>query len=239
MLDFSVDGVITVGGNSVVTHGSPTATLKKHVLDALQSGINLGKIDKVVLVAGIYGEQDSTTVLTITKPSSDQVNVSCNITASTSYTITAIRLYSGTNIYFEIGGLNQAVNTGTVVNVSVTITVQLVPTLTGDLSGATISIQNITPYIADTLAGTSRLAELKINTININLPYSTSGTLQVSRPSDTELNVSKSFVVSTAGTLTKVYLVGGGTTPATLLEFTLSKSYGANLTLTVSFKFTT
>lgn len=238
MLGFKVDGVVTVNGNSVVVHGSPTDTLRAHVIDALYLGANLGKIDKVVFFDGT-SERDGTTPTTVinySKPSPDQVQISCNITATANYTIQSVRLYSGSILYFEIGGVNQAVTSGTVVSVTVTITVQLVPSLTGDLSGATIGTQNITPWVADTLIGTSRLSDLRIANILINLP-ATEGSLQTSRPDPRTLRVFKSFLVTQSGTLTKVYLVNSAQN--TILDISLSKSYAVNTTLNVTFLFTT
>jgi len=146
--------------------GSPTTTLKQHVIRALYDGTQLSKITKIALVDTGGTERDSTTSLSY-NVSGNQLTITCSITATASYTIGKVRAYAGTNLYFETTPSTQpAVNSGDTVNVTLTITVSISGTLTYGGSNYSMTMVNFGNLVCNVLAGNTSASGLKINLIN-------------------------------------------------------------------------
>lgn len=146
--------------------GSPTTTLKQHVIRALYDGTQLSKITKIALVDTGGTERDSTTSLSY-NVSGNQLTITCSITASASYTIGKVRAYAETNLYFETTPSTQpAVNSGDTVNVTLTITVSISGTLTYGGSSYSMTMVNFGNLVCNVLAGNTSASGLKINLIN-------------------------------------------------------------------------
>jgi len=146
--------------------GSPTTTLKQHVIRALYDGTLLSKITNIALVDTGGTERDSTTSLSYSV-SGNQLTITCSITASASYTIGKVRAYAGTNLYFETTPSTQpAVNSGDTVNVTLTITVSISGTLSYGGSSYSMTMVNFGNLVCNVLAGNASASGLKINLIN-------------------------------------------------------------------------
>jgi hypothetical protein len=146
--------------------GSPTTTLKQHVIRALYDGTLLSKITNIALVDTGGTERDSTTSLSYSV-SGNQLTITCSITASASYTIGKVRAYAGTNLYFETTPSTQpAVNSGDTVNITLTITVSISGTLTYGGSSYSMTMVNFGNLVCNVLAGNASASGLKINLIN-------------------------------------------------------------------------
>jgi hypothetical protein len=146
--------------------GSPTTTLKQHVIRALYDGTLLSKITKIALVDTGGSERDSTTSLSYSV-SGNQLTITCSITASASYTIGKVRAYAGTTLYFETTPSTQpAVNSGDTVNVTLTITVSISGTLSYGGSSYSMTMVNFGNLVCNVLAGNTSASGLKVNLIN-------------------------------------------------------------------------
>jgi hypothetical protein len=146
--------------------GSPTTTLKQHVIRALYDGTQLSKITKIALVDTGGTERDSTTSLSYSV-SGNQLTITCSITASASYTIGKVRAYAGTTLYFETTPSTQpAVNSGDTVNVTLTITVSISGTLSYGGSSYSMTMVNFGNLVCNVLAGNTSASGLKVNLIN-------------------------------------------------------------------------
>ncbi|MEM4570123.1 MAG: hypothetical protein QXE66_02315 [Desulfurococcaceae archaeon] len=142
--------------------GSPTSTLRNHLLYALYNGTQLGSLTKMVLVDTAGSERDYTTTLNFTV--GDSLVVQGTITVTASYTIAKVRLYSGTNLYFDTPVSEQkAVSPGDTVTATVTITLSG----SGSLTGYTYVLDQLRPYFYDVLRGARTASALDINKIRI------------------------------------------------------------------------
>jgi len=147
--------------------GSPTTTLKQHVIRALYDGTQLSKITNIALVDTGGTERDSTTSLSYSV-SGNQLTITCSITASASYTIGKVRAYAGTNLYFETTPSTQpAVNSGDTVNVTLTITVSISGTLVYGGSSYSMTMVNFGNLVCNVLAGNTSASGLKISQISL------------------------------------------------------------------------
>lgn len=128
-------------------HNSPTDTLKTDFINALlgTDSTPLTMIDRIVLVDTAGAERDSAT-LTSADWTVDTVNrrisTSKAITATASYTFNRVRLKSGTKTYFEASVESRSVSSGTVVNVSVVITMSITWSVLAQPPGASTVVRS-------------------------------------------------------------------------------------------------
>lgn len=250
---------INGGSFAVETHGSPTATLRKFVIDALQSGANLSKVGKVVLVDTQGFERDYTTSLNISMPPSNQpqnnFTISCSISSTAEYDIARVRIYDvNGNMYFDITlSSPQRITSGSSVSITITITITTDVSLTGELSGGS-PVDYLRQLVRDVLAGvtdpvyttTVTVDKLKISDVSMSVASGTvsSGTLSITRVDDYTLNVYKDFtatsdvIVSGVSILSSfAYPISGNNVPH--ISVSISKSYSANTRLSVAFSIRT
>jgi hypothetical protein len=163
-LDLSLDvkGLIELNGESLLLHGSPTTTVRQHVIRALYDGTLLSKITKIALVDTGGTERDSTTSLSYSV-SGNQLTITCSITATASYTIGKVRAYAGTILYFETTPSTQpTVASGDVVNITLTITVSISGTLTYAGTSYSMTMVNFGNLVCNVFAGNKTASDLKI-----------------------------------------------------------------------------
>ncbi|MEM4846749.1 MAG: hypothetical protein QW794_03205 [Thermosphaera sp.] len=155
--------VVIKASADVVEHlGSPTSQLRTHILYALYNGTQLGTLTKIVLVDTGGAERDYTTTLQFSTGAT--LTVQGTITATASYTIARVRLYSGANLYFDTPVSEQkAVSPGDTVTATVTITLSG----SGSLTGYTYVLDQLRPYFYDVLRGARTASALNINKIRI------------------------------------------------------------------------
>jgi hypothetical protein len=199
-IGFDVKGELGVGNIKSSLHGSPTTTVRQHVISALANGTNLGKIDKIVLVDSGGTERDSTTSLSYsisTGTNQATLTITCTISITAAYTVAKVRAYSGTNLYFDTSlSTSINVNSGDSASVTLTITISFSGTLTyGTISAsgdATYPSHTLTYRIAQVLSGGTSVSNLKITSVYFHLWYSGTTT-------ETSKTVSPSVTVSSDG----------------------------------------
>jgi len=147
---------IIIGGEKI--HNSPTATLKQHIINALNAGADLSQINKIVFVDSSNVERDYTTSLTY--DITDKLTITGTIDVTDSYSVAYIRLYAGTNAYFE-ASKTMTVNSGDRIQVTVNITVSL----SGTLGGSNVIDNNFSLFIYKVLAG--QLSATALNIVNV------------------------------------------------------------------------
>jgi hypothetical protein len=164
-LNLNVKGEVEFKGGNTSLSGSPTTTVKQHVIRALYDGTLLSKITKIVLVDTDGTERDSTTSLSYSV-SGNKLTITCNISITASYTIGKVRSYAGTNLYFETTPSTQTpVNSGDTVNVSLEITASISGTLVyGDIL-ISLSMVDFGNLVCNVLAGNITPDKLNISTI--------------------------------------------------------------------------
>ena len=242
------DAEIRSGNNALISlRNSPTSTLLKYIIDALNLGTNLSKIGKVAFMDTYGAVRDSTTNLTISKPASNQVKVDCSITATANYDVGSVIIYDVNNVmYFTIQlPTPYTVTGGTTVNVSITITVSVNVTTSNELTGGSVSqvldilIANVLSGVSDPTYGSVTSANLQITDIKLTASSGTiqdATTMSKARLSDTELLLQKDFNVTSTATITKVDFV---TNLGSVLSVSINKSYGTNTRLRVTGDFKT
>ena len=235
-MDFNLNVVGGIGLNNenIPLHGSPTATLRQHVIRALYDGTLLSKIDKIVLLDTEGYEEDSTTSLSYSV-SGNQLTITCSISVTAVYTIAKVRVYAGTNLYFETAlSTTQPVSNGDTVNITLTITVSISGTLTYGGHTYSMTMADFGNLVCNILAGSEAPDRLKVSSITF---VGTAG----------NINVGTSNTLSADGL--SVSFTGSGSTPVdntiteidvlaptrTLWKYTgLSVSVTAGSTLTYS-----
>jgi hypothetical protein len=181
-LGFNVRGGVELGGVKSSLSGSPTITLRQHVIRALYNGTLLSKIDKIKLVGTDGYEYDYTSSLSYSV-SGNQLTITCSITVTAVYTIAKVRAYAGTNLYFETAlSTPQSVSEGDVVNITLTITVSISGTLTYGGSTYSMTMVDFGNLVCNVLAGSETPNRLKISSITFvgtagNINVGTSNTL--------------------------------------------------------------
>ena len=183
-MDFNLNVVGGIGLNNenIPLHGSPTATLRQHVIRALYDGTLLSKIDKIVLLDTEGYEEDSTTSLSYSV-SGNQLTITCSISVTAVYTIAKVRVYAGTNLYFETAlSTTQPVSNGDTVNITLTITVSISGTLTYGGHTYSMTMADFGNLVCNILAGSEAPDRLKVSSITFvgtagNINVGTSNTL--------------------------------------------------------------
>jgi hypothetical protein len=178
MVDFNLNvvGGIELNNENIPLHGSPTTTLRQHVIRALYDGTLLSKIDKIRLVGTDGYEYDYTSSLSYSV-SGNQLTITCSITVTASYTIAKVRAYAGTNLYFETAlSTTQSVREGDVVNITLTITVSISGTLTYGGSTYSMTMVDFGNLVCNVLAGSETPDRLKISSITF---VGTAGSINV------------------------------------------------------------
>jgi hypothetical protein len=199
-IGFDVRGELGIGDTKSSLHGSPTTTVRQHVISALANGTNLGTINKIVLVDTGGTERDSTTSLNYSisyTTNQATLTITCSISITASYTISKVRSYSGTNLYFETSlSTSISVGSGDTANVTLNITISFSGTLTyGSISasaGATYPTYTVCYRIAQVLSGNTSVGNLKIVYVYFHLWYSGTST-------ETSKTISTTNTVSSDG----------------------------------------
>lgn len=145
-----------------VGYNSPTDTLKTDLANALYNGTGLGTLNKLVLVDNAGNERDNSTSLSFID-TSDGVKVSATITASGSYTISRVRLYS-TKLYYDTS-LSSPVSVNSGDSVAVEVTLKL--TLSGTLSGYSLVLDQIHLIFRDILKGAKTASALNVSKVEL------------------------------------------------------------------------
>ena len=222
---------VKVGNQEINQHNTPTSTLLQHIADALYSGSNLSYLTKIVLVDTSGNEKDSTTNLTFTV--GDTLQVVGTITVTASYTVAYVRVYSGTNKYFE-SSANFSVVSGEQVQITITVSLNI----TGSLSGATFNIANLKTFIFKVLANQLAVSQLNIQYIVFNLTNFNSGetadyqvTPSKSKPSNTQVSLTASYTPTYDWGLNAVKIRATG---GDLYYYTTSITGTKNTTITYS-----
>jgi hypothetical protein len=160
-----VEGEVSVKSVKSVLHGSPTATLRQHIIRALYDGTSLGAIDKIVLVDDAGVERDSTTSLGRTV-SANQLTITASISITASYSIAKVRSYRGTTLYFETALASPIpVSSGDTVSVTLTITVSISGSLTYGTSSFPLTAGIFGNRVARVLAGELDPSYLRVDNI--------------------------------------------------------------------------
>jgi len=161
-LGLDVKGLVELNGEGSLLRGSPTTTLRQHVIRALYDGTLLSRITRIVLVDTGGAERDGTTSLSYSV-SDNQLTVTCSVTATASYTIGKVRAYAGTSLYFETTPSTQpTVASGDVVNITLTVTVSISGTLTYAGTSYSMTMVNLGNLVCSVLAGAKAAGDLKI-----------------------------------------------------------------------------
>jgi hypothetical protein len=176
-IGFDVKGEVEARSIKSSLRGSPTTTVRQHVIHALAYGTGLSRIDRIVLVDSAGAERDSTTSLNYsisTGTNQATLTITCIISITANYTITRVRAYSGTNLYFDTSLATPiTVNVGDSVSVTLTITITFSGTLTyGNISipgDATHPTHTLTHRIAQVLSGAVSASSIRISAIFLRL----------------------------------------------------------------------
>jgi hypothetical protein len=205
-LNLNVSGELKVNSNTVFVHGSPTTTVRQHVIRALYDGTQLSKITKIVLVDTGGTERDSTTSLSYSV-SGNELTIACSISVTASYTIARVRSYAGTNLYFDTAVSPQVtVASGDVVTVTLKITISISGTLTYGTASYSMTMVDFGNLVASVLAGTKSASDLNISAV-VFVCQTASYNVSVTKTISTDglmLYFSASTTVISADTLTAV-----------------------------------
>jgi hypothetical protein len=161
-LGFNVSGEIKLGGRSSQLKGSPTTTVRQHVIRALYDGTGLKKIDRIVLVDTAGNERDSTTSLQYNRYI-NKLTITCSITATASYTIAKVRAYAGADLYFEtVPDQQPPVSAGYKVDVTLEIVVNMSGSVAYDSASRPLTPVYIHVLIASILGGERTASAINI-----------------------------------------------------------------------------
>ena len=178
-IGFDVRGDVSIGNVKTSLHGSPTTTVRQHVIRALYDGTQLSKIDKIVLVDSGGTERDSTTSLSYsisTDTNKATLRITCTISITASYTIARVRSYSGTNLYFDTSlATSVSVSAGDSASVTLDITISFSGTLTYGTISASASASypsyTICYRIAQVLSGAISASSISVANVIFRLYY--------------------------------------------------------------------
>ena len=213
-LGFNVSGEIKLPGRSSQLKGSPTTTVRQHVIRALYDGTLLKKIDKIVLVDTAGNERDSTTSLQYSRYI-NKLTITCSITATASYTIAKVRAYAGADLYFETTPDQQPpVNAGYRVDVTLEIVVNMSGSVTYDSYSRPLTPVTIHVLIVDILAGERTASAINIESVEFWLggtraPFTPAKTLS---PDGLSITISGTTTEHPGGTVTEIVIVGSAGT---------------------------
>ena len=209
-LGFNVSGEIKLGEKSSQLKGSPTATVRKHVIRALYDGTGLKKIDKIVLVDTAGVERDSTTSLSYSTYI-NELTITCSITATANYTVAKVRAYAGTDLYFETTPSEQkSVGAGYKVDVELKIVASMSGSVTYDSYSQPLVQVMIHALIVDILAGAKTADRIKVERVDIWLGGTRASITPAKSLSADELSltISGSTTDHPGGTITTIEIVG-------------------------------
>jgi len=201
-----VAGRLTVEGRRILLWGSPTVTARRHVIRALYDGTELKKIDKIVLVDTSGVERDSTTSLSYSR-NVNELTITCSITASSSYTVSRVRAYAGSDLYFETTPSTQpSVPAGYKVDVELKITASM----SGSLDNRPLVNVSAHELIAKVLGGEDYPGSLNVSEVR----FWVSGNIASFTPSKNlssdglTLTIQGSTSSHPGGTVTRVEVAG-------------------------------
>jgi hypothetical protein len=163
--DINVNGEVSVKSVKSALHGSPTTTLRQHLIRCLYDGTTLGAIDKIVLVDDTDTERDYTTTLGYSV-SANQLTITASISITASYSIAKVRSYRGTTLYFETALASPIpVNNGDTVSVTLTITVNISGSLTYGTSSFPLAMGVFGNRVARVLGGELDPSYLRVDNV--------------------------------------------------------------------------
>jgi hypothetical protein len=211
-LNLNVSGELAVNSNTTSTtsitslHGTPTTTVRQHVIRALFDGTQLSKITKIVLVDTGGTERDSTTSLSYSV-SGNELTIACTISVTASYTIARVRSYADTYLYFDTTVSPQiSVSSGDIVTVTLKITASISGTLTYGTASYSMTMVDFGNLAVSVLAGTKSASDLKISGVIFvcqTASYNASPTKNISSDGLT-VYFSASATIISADTLTAI-----------------------------------
>lgn len=210
MIGFTVKGKLGVNNRETSTRGSPTTTVRQHVIRALYDGTGLKKIDRIVLVDTAGNERDSTTSLQYSRYI-NELTITCSITATASYTIAKVRAYAETDLYFETTPDQQPpVSAGYRVDVTLKITVNMSGSVTYDSVSQPLTPVYIHALIASILGGEGTASAINI----VSVEFWVGGTRASFTPAKSlsadglSLTISGSTSEHPGGTVTDIVILG-------------------------------
>jgi hypothetical protein len=210
MIRFTVKGKLRVNNRETSIRGSPTTTVRQHVIRALYDGTGLKKIDRIVLVDTAGNERDSTTTLQYNRYI-NKLTITCSITATASYTVARVRAYAGADLYFDtIPDQQPPVSAGYKVDVTLEIVVNMTGNVTYDSASRPLTPVYIHALIASILGG-----EKTASAINVaRVEFWISGTRASFTPAKNlsadglSLTISGSTADHPGGTVTEIAVLG-------------------------------
>jgi len=151
-------GEVVINGKKV-GHSSPQDPLLNDIVNEVGTDdFYISKIDKIVLVDSAGNERNSTTSLDYTDntgASTPSVKIHGVISITANYTVSAVRLYAGTKLYFETSW-SKAVESGDKVDITVTITMEVTGSLSGTVTGSLGSATGLITNVLKALIGVAR-----------------------------------------------------------------------------------
>jgi hypothetical protein len=164
-LGLNVSGEIKLGERSSKLKGTPTVTVRRHVIRALYDGTSLKRIDRIVLVDTAGNERDSTTNLNYSRHI-NKLTITCSITATASYTIARVRAYAGTDLYFDtIPDQQVPVGAGFRVDVTLEIVANMSGSVTYDSASRPLTPVMIHALIIDILGGERTASAIRVDKV--------------------------------------------------------------------------
>jgi hypothetical protein len=210
MIGLDVKGKI----GEVPLKGTPTTTVRQHVVRALFDGTLLKRIDRIVLVDVNGNERDSTTNLNYNRHI-NKLTITCSITATGNYVIARVRAYAGADLYFETT-LDQQVPVGAGYRVDVTleITVNMSGSVTYDSASRPLTPVFIHAFIASILGGERTASAIRVDGVEFWVSGSRAlfSPARSLAPDGLTLTVSGSTVDHPGGTVTEIVVVGSAGT---------------------------
>ncbi|MEM4501536.1 MAG: hypothetical protein QW512_05335, partial [Thermofilaceae archaeon] len=220
--------------NKEVSHASPTTTLRSHLVSDLGGTTTVQTINSVKLVDTGGTERDSASITASDWTFSNVTNgkrasTTKIISITANYSISKVRLYAGTNMYFEYSlTTSMPVTSGSQITVNITIDVTLSLTHTSGGTSTGTYVTNLGAEIVLRRFITGEYRSKRINTIGLAygggvIQYVTgtvttdSGNYRVTL--NASLNPSSDITINEYDILTEdLYTVGG----VTLQTITLS-----------------
>lgn len=246
-IGFSISADIYAGNiHRSSLRGSPTDALRKYVVDALQNGYNLARIGRIDLLDTNKTVKDSTSSLSFSKPSINQIRIESTVTASSTYSIAYIYLYDVNGVLYFTIPISPPISiySGYIIHIFITITVKVSATLSGDFAGLSYT-ESISRFVADVLSGVSddvygvlKASNLKISDIVIAIASGSlsPGEFSILRLDDYTIRVYKKYSATSVTTLSQVCLYAnvidsstGKQTPIMCINILKTYASGTNL----------
>jgi hypothetical protein len=210
MIGLEVSGRLSINGKELSIRGTPTATVRRHVIRALFDGTMLKKIDRIVLVDTAGNERDSTTNLRYSRYI-NKLTITCSITATASYTIARVRSYAGADLYFDtIPDRQESVGAGYRVDITLEITVNMSGNVTYDSASRPLTPVQVHVLIVEILSGERPASAINVETVE----FWVSGTRAIFTPAKTlspdglSLTISGTTTDHPGGTVTEIVIIG-------------------------------